>query len=154
MFVFTTSGCTMRAEIKWIIHNYDLKWPKTTNTLDSPLFYAERDEGVKWGIKISPQGPRQNSSSWNLGYASFYVHLEESSVNEAAIVAKFSIIIFVKFLLEKSICCWFQQSLWLWKLVMYFQNLEGLSFSCCDKRVHSTNPQECVGLSLLLVVYY
>jgi len=84
----------MRAEIKWIIHNYDLKWPKTTNTLDSPLFYAERDEGVKWRIKISPQGPRQTSSSWNLGYASFYVRLEESSVDQAAIVAKFSITIF------------------------------------------------------------
>lgn len=94
MFVFTTSGSTMRAEIKWIIHNYDLKWPKTTSTLDSPLFYAERDQGIKWGIKISPEGPRVSSNSWNLGSAGFYVRLEESSVEQPAIVAKFSIAIF------------------------------------------------------------
>jgi len=97
MFVCTTSGSTMRAEIKWIIHNYDLQWPRTTSTLDSHLFHAENDEDVKWRIKISPKEglySSRDSHSWNLGYANFCVNLEASPASQPTIVAKFSVTIY------------------------------------------------------------
>ena len=72
MFVFKTEEITMRAEMKWIIQNYSLKWPKkiiqerapvhsksTANqnneesSFISPSFHAEGEEDVRSGESSS-----------------------------------------------------------------------------------------------------
>ncbi len=56
MFVVNTTGITKKAEIKWIIKNFQYEWPtkKEGEYFKSPVFHAEDDEEVKWRVKIYP----------------------------------------------------------------------------------------------------
>ena len=47
-----TRGIILKADFTWIIQN-TLKWPGSRNeSLDSPLFHADNEESIKWGLKI------------------------------------------------------------------------------------------------------
>jgi len=83
----------MKAEMKWIIHNYNLKWPRKTadSSFISPLFHADNDSEVKWRLRFSPG---HSSNNWNLGNLSFFLQLEASPPGNPSISARFSIALY------------------------------------------------------------
>jgi len=87
MLNFTTRGNVMKAEFLWTIQN-TFHWPtdRKESDWDSPTFYAEKDEEIKWSLKIQ-------SSHHEDGQIFLFLYLVGAPANEPAVDARICVTI-------------------------------------------------------------